>query len=103
MPTYSHQCTNPECNHEWDEEYSIKADPPKLCPKCGQETAKRIISFPIPGKVELYGQDLKAKLFEDGQKIKAQAHRSEKIYANMIGEDKYQSIQSEIDRKNRNR
>jgi len=101
MPTYSHQCTNEECNHEWDAEYSIKADPPKVCPKCGKETAKRIIAMATPGKVELYGTELYNKLVEDGQKMKKDAHRSEKIYANMIGEDRYQSIQTQMDKKRR--
>lgn len=42
MPTYEYECG--ECKHEWASEQSIKDDPEKRCPKCGKETAKRLIS-----------------------------------------------------------
>jgi putative FmdB family regulatory protein len=44
MPTYEYCCVNPDCNHEWEQESKITADPEKFCPKCGQETAKRLVS-----------------------------------------------------------
>lgn len=40
--TYEYLCTS--CNHEWDAEQSIKDDALKICPKCGKESAKRLIS-----------------------------------------------------------
>lgn len=40
--TYEYACTS--CNHEWESEQSIKDEPLKVCPNCGKETAKRLIS-----------------------------------------------------------
>lgn len=97
MPTYEHMCQNNECNHEWEDNYSIKADPPKFCPKCGLETAKRLISLGGKGVVELYGQDLVDKLKSDSQQLKKDMHKSENIYSNLLGPDKYESLQKRID------
>jgi len=44
MPTYEYECTDPTCQHTWEEEQSIKADPLKKCPKCSLDTAKRLVS-----------------------------------------------------------
>jgi len=104
MPTYFHVCENPDCNHEWEEEYSIKADPPKVCPKCGQETAKRMISGGSGrGIVELTGHELSQKIREDAQKIKSDAARSDKTLANLVGEQKFHQLQTERDRVPRRR
>lgn len=102
MPTYEHKCT--DCNHEWEDEYSIKQDPPKTCPKCLKDTAQRLISGGSgKGTVELYGQDLVDKIKSDTQKLKSDMHKSDKVYANMLGEDKYQSMQTQMDRQKRGR
>ena len=42
MPTYEYACTS--CDYEWEQEASIKSEPLKVCPKCGEETAKRLVS-----------------------------------------------------------
>ncbi|HEY4122419.1 MAG TPA: zinc ribbon domain-containing protein, partial [Byssovorax sp.] len=39
---YEYACSN--CNAEWEEEQSIKADATKECPRCHEPTAKRQIS-----------------------------------------------------------
>ena len=44
MPTYQHICSAPECQHQWEDIYSIVQDPPTKCPKCGAETAVRQVS-----------------------------------------------------------
>ena len=63
MPTYLHICTDKECAHEWEDFYSITEDPPQCCPKCGKETAKRLVSGGSgKGIVELTGHELKAKI-----------------------------------------
>jgi putative FmdB family regulatory protein len=103
MPTYCHQCENPECNHEWEDDYSIKVDPPKECPLCHQQTAKRVISLGGKGVVELTGQDLVNKTKEDIQKLKAEMKTNTKLYANMLGEEKYHNLQTRLDRQKRNR
>ncbi len=104
MPTYIHSCTNPECLHEWEDEYSIKADPPKVCPKCNQETAKRMISGGSgKGIVELTGLDLQTKIKEDARKLSREAGGSDRVLANLIGEDRFHQIQTAEDRKPRRR
>ena len=101
MPNYDHVCVNSSCNFEWEDSYSIKADPPKLCPKCNQETAKRQISSTGKGIVELYGQDLVDKVKEDTVKMKKDIYSNEKAYANILGPDKYQQLQTKLDRQKR--
>lgn len=102
MPTYEHACSNPECNHEWEDFYSIKAEPPKVCPKCNQETAQRIISGGSGrGIVELTGNDLADKIKSDAKQIQKGAAKDERKYANLLGEGRYQNLQSQMDRKRR--
>jgi putative FmdB family regulatory protein len=98
MPEYDHICTNTECNHEWTEEYSIKQDPPKNCPKCNQETVKRLISLTGKGVVELCGQDLVDKVKSDAKNLEKEAYVNEKLYANLLGEGKYHDIQRNLDK-----
>lgn len=102
MPTYEHICLS--CNHKWEDEYSIKSDPPKTCPACAQESVKRLISGGSGrGRVELTGQDLIDKIKGDAKQLKNDAAQKEKIYANLLGEDKYQSLQTRMDNQKRNR
>src|SRR5271170_7885760 len=98
MPTYLHQCQDTECNHEWEDFYNISQDPPKVCPVCNKETAKRVIAQGgSKGIVELYGQDLVDKCKADAKQIKKDAAKDEKIYANLLGESQYQSLQTKMD------
>lgn len=99
MAIYEHICT--DCSFEWEDEYSIKQDPPKICPKCHKETAKRLISFGGKGIVELYGQDLVDKCKADGKKMKNEAYGDEKKYANYLGEAKYEQLQKQMDKRKR--
>lgn len=96
MAIYEHLCET--CKHEWEEEYSIKDDPPKKCPKCGKESAKRLISGGSgKGIVTLYGQELHTKIKQDAKKWKKEIYSNEKEYANVIGEGKYNEIQARMD------
>ena len=101
MPEYEHACTNPECKHEWEDEYSIKQDPPKICPKCNQETDVRLISLGGKGVVELYGQDLVDKVKADTKQFKKEIYSDANKYANAIGEAKYNQLQTQLDRRNK--
>ena len=50
MPTYEYECTS--CEHHWEAEQSIKDAPLTECPKCAEQTAKRLIagsSFTLNG------------------------------------------------------
>ena len=40
MPTYDYVCD--ACGHKFEEMQSFKADPLKTCPKCGQDTLRRL-------------------------------------------------------------
>lgn len=40
MPTYEYRCE--ACNHQFDELQSFKDEPLKVCPKCHQETLRRL-------------------------------------------------------------
>lgn len=99
MPTYEHKCES--CLHEWEDSYSIKADPPKNCPNCNAESVKRLISLGGKGVVELYGHDLVEKIKSDAQQLKKDAAKSEKVYSNLIGESKYNDLQTRMDRRKR--
>lgn len=105
MPTYEFKHSIKECNHEWELELSIKAEDPKECPQCKQQgNITRLISGGSGrGIVELTGQELRAKIKEDGRKFSQEVYSSESKYANVIGESKYQQIQQGLDRGKRNR
>jgi len=42
MPTYEYICT--KCQHEWEHDQRIKDAPLEFCVKCGEKSAKRLIS-----------------------------------------------------------
>lgn len=99
MPEYLHKCHS--CGHEWEETYSIKADPPKICPECKAESVQRLINGYGGGRMELTGDELKANLKQDVAKLKKEIYSKEKNYSNFIGEDRYQNIQSNLDKRRR--
>lgn len=101
MPDYEHICTNEECKHEWEDTYSINKEPPKECPKCHKQTAKRVISLNSKGIVELSGQELVNKVKSDARELSRNAAKKEKVYANLLGEDKYHQMQTSMDRRKR--
>lgn len=96
MPTYEFMCE--DCKHEWEDFLSMSAPIPEECPSCKiKGKTKRLISLGSKGIVELTGQDLVDKLKGDAQKLKRDAAKNENVYANLLGEDKYQSIQTKMD------
>lgn len=102
MPTYVHQCKDTDCNYEWEDEYSIKRDPPTTCPKCLKETAKRLVSGGSGrGVVELSGQDLVDKVKSDAKQLQKDAARDEKVYSNLLGEGRYEGLQTKMDKHRR--
>jgi putative FmdB family regulatory protein len=75
------------------------------CPTC-QENGKeqeivKLMSLGARGVVELYGDDLVAKVKSDAQQLKKDAARDEKLYSNLIGENHYQKLQTNIDKNKR--
>lgn len=89
MPTYPHICT--KCQHEWDDFYSIKADPPTTCPSCSEEgCVKRLIAGGSGrGIMILKGSELREKLVVDANNARQRAKTDEKFRANILGEAKY--------------
>lgn len=41
MPTYEYECS--KCGHVFDEFQNMSAAPLKVCPKCGEESLKRLL------------------------------------------------------------
>jgi putative FmdB family regulatory protein len=110
MPTYEFKCQavleeEKPCDHEWEEFLSITAPDPEECPKCHSKgKILRLISGGSGrGTVELYGQELVDKLKADANKIKGEAAKNEKVYANLLGEDRYQQLQTQMDQRKRDR
>lgn len=99
MPFYEHLCET--CKYEWEDEYSIKQDPPDTCPKCQAKTVKRLISLGGKGVVELYGQDLINKCKADAQKLKKDISKDANKYANLLGDAKYHELQTKLDNRKR--
>lgn len=98
MPTYEHLCNN--CQHEWEDVYSMKQDPPTQCPSCKVEgKVQRLISGGSGrGIVELTGHELKDKMKAEGQELKKAAMKDERILANLVGEAKYQTNTVNLER-----
>ena len=103
MPTYLYECP---VHGEFEEYHSIKITL-EDCPKCQAEGLEPQKLKPLisggsgRGIVELTGQDLIDKCRADAQQIKKDAAKSEKLYANLLGESKMQSLQQRIDRQKR--
>jgi len=102
MPTYEYICS--ACKHEWEEFHEITREPTKICPACGAEQARRLISGGAgKGIVELTGLDLQNKIKEDTNKLKNDAAAKEKVLANLVGESRYHELQTRVDRAPRRR
>lgn len=98
MPTYLYECPI----HKEFEEYHSMSVKLEHCPNCEKENiiseVKRLICGTNRGIVELVGQELLDKIKGDAQQLKRDAAKSEKIYSNLLGEDKYQALQTRIDK-----
>lgn len=93
MPTYEHLCS--ACDSEFEDIYSINADPPTTCPLCNVEgKVKRLISGTAKGIVELGPQELQAHILSERVRIKKEFNKNENLRANIIGEAKYNQIES---------
>lgn len=101
MPTYLYEC--PICSEF--EEFHSNSTKLEECPMCAKNgvasKVNRLICGTNRGIIELYGQDLVDSVKADTEKIKRDASKSERIYSNIIGEDKYQGLQSSIDKQKR--
>ena len=92
MLTYEYICENEECLNEWEEEAEINDPKQTTCPKCGKETAKRLISGGSgKGIMSLEGHELLEHVKNETQKMRAKCNQNENYLANMVGENRYQS------------
>jgi hypothetical protein len=105
MPTYEFLHDIEGCKHEWEEFRSITASDPTHCPVCGAEgnIVHLISGGSGKGIVELTGHELTSKVKEDVRKLKSDAAQNESTYANLLGEGRYQQLQTQMDRNKRNR
>ena len=98
MPTYLYLCPV----HGEFEEYHSMSIKLEHCPTCEKGSVisevKRLICGGSRGVVELTGHELVAKTKEDIIKLKKEMHSNTKLYANMLGEEKYHNMQTRIDR-----
>lgn len=105
MPTYLYECPT----HGEFEEYHSMSTVLEDCPKCKEEgvaevqKVKKLINCGTRGVVELTGQDLKDKVNAEVQQLKKDMHAKEKVYANLLGEQKYHEMQTKMDRAKRER
>ena len=104
MPTYLYECPI----HGEFEEYHSMSQMLEHCPKCEEEKLqpqklKQLINCSSRGVVELTGQDLVDKNKGDTVQLKKDLAKSEKLYANALGEDKYHAMQTRMDRQKRER
>lgn len=99
MPTYLYECKT----HGEFEEYHSMSVTLEDCPKCQAEGTevqklKKLINCGTRGVVELTGSDLDDKIKADVQQLKKDMHKSDKVYANLLGEQKYHELQTKMDR-----
>jgi putative FmdB family regulatory protein len=102
MPTYEFAHSVEDCKNEWEEWLSMSAPNPTHCPKCHAEgNITKLISLGSKGVVELYGNELVAKLKEDGKQLQREASKNENVYADLLGYDKMESLTKRMDQQNK--
>jgi putative FmdB family regulatory protein len=101
MPTYEYECIS----HGVFEEFHSITTKLEFCPQCKEsgkeQSIVRLISLGSKGIVELYGNELISKLKEDGKQLQRDAAKSDKLYSNLLGEDKFESLTKRIDQQNK--
>lgn len=104
MPSYEYLC---EVNNEEFEEFHSITKQIEECPICKERNLephkpKRLISGGSGrGIVELTGHELKASIKQGAAQLNKDIHSSEKVYSNVLGEGKYQNLQTRIDKNKR--
>lgn len=100
MPTYLYTCL--KTNQEFEEYHSIttKLEDCPICKEKGLEPhiPKRLICGSSKGVVVLTGHELTAKNKENVINLKKEIYNNEKLYANVVGETKYNQMQKNIDK-----
>lgn len=90
MPVYDYKCK--DCEHVFEVFHKIADSGPTECPECKQNNVFKLMS-PIMGSVELRGQELSRKIKADAQKLIQESSKSQKVLANMVGDDKFHNNQ----------
>jgi putative FmdB family regulatory protein len=90
MPVYEHLCK--ACNKEFEASYSIKVDPPNICPLCNTKGKVIRLISPVAGRVELGHQEFKAKVKEDRVNLRREMRKNENLRANVVGETAYHQM-----------
>ncbi len=104
MPTYLYIC---QTEHGEFEEFHSINDKLEECPMCAEKGIKspvqRLINAATKGQVQLTGQDLIDKVNADAKVLSKEIHSNENLYANVLSPDRYQAIQTQLDKNKRNR
>jgi len=99
MPIYEYECPK----HGVFEEIHGMDEKLEFCPTCLEEgeeqKIEKVISLCGKGVVELYGHELVSKLKSDAKQIQKDASKDEKKYASLLGESKYQELQTKMDKR----
>src|ERR1019366_5798297 len=103
MPTYEYAHKIESCGNEWAEWKSITKcfpTPEDKCPKCGAtgNIELQVSGGSGRGRVELGEQEYRAKIKQDAKDYKREVYQSEEKYANIIGPEKYNHIQTQMDK-----
>jgi len=110
MPTYEYLCSinKEDGGHGVFERFHSMRDDARVkeCPMCREEKnletpVERLISAGGRGVVELVGGELVEKQSADAKQFSKDVHSSEKLYANVLGEAKYESLQRRMDKQRR--
>jgi putative FmdB family regulatory protein len=99
MPTYLYECDH--CG-EFEDFHSVSKIYTE-CPKCkedGREQTgfKQLINCKSKGTVVLSGQDLVNSVKSGAQQLQKDAAKNENLYSNLLGESRYQDMQSRMDK-----
>jgi hypothetical protein len=103
MPTYLYECSK---HGEIEEFHSIKITL-EDCPRCKEDGIEPQKLKPLiaggsgRGIVELTGDALVDKCKADARQLKKDAAKNEQVYANLLGADKYQALQTRMDKQKR--
>lgn len=103
MPEYLYLCET--TNQEFETEHSIKVELEEctICKEKGlpPHKPKRLIAGRTAGKVELEGREFRDKVMADAKQFKKDVYSNENLYANVLGPDRYESIQRQMDKNKR--
>src|SRR6266702_4365680 len=98
MPTYEYLCLTHNAEFEEFHSMSYVLEGCPVCKEKGTESCvpKRLISGGSGRGIMGDGQDYIDKVKADGQRVKKETYADSRKYANILGESKYNDIQTKL-------